>query len=484
MSDEHQSANPKVFISYSWTSDAHYDWVADLGEKMSNDGIEVILDQWSLEDGHDVTVFMESMVSDPTIKRVIIVSDALYASKADDRDGGVGTETQIISEKVYESVDQNKFVPLVRERDEKGDVCLPIFLKSRKYIDFSDLDSEAEAYDQLIRNIFERPLRPKPSIGKAPSYIFDVDATVVASAQKAKRFQDVVATGKGSASVSFEDFEDEFLANFDDLRMTFAKEEADTWCDRIKANIESALTHRDIFVDVIRTGVAHLPSEQFMPLLLGFLEKLLPYCERPDVAGAYYKCSQDNYPLLCYEFFLYTTAAFIKAKKYSEARRLLDFRYVAPGTFAGANLQGHSFTDFNRYAESLEEQCAVQGNSRRLSVMADFVHDRSVRKDLRFSDILQADVLLWIAARGRDWYPRCMVYSKTFGKFELFLRAASKEGFAPLGILLDFENPNELLQVLASEEMQKTWESEGFWRADVTLECFNFEELQRIWNEN
>ena len=75
------------------------------------------------------------MVKDPDIKRVIIVSDAVYAAKADDRKGGVGTETQIISQEVYESVVQTKFIPLLRERDASGKGCLPIYLKSRKYIE-------------------------------------------------------------------------------------------------------------------------------------------------------------------------------------------------------------------------------------------------------------------------------------------------------------------------------------------------------------
>ena len=97
--DAASHAAPKVFISYSWTSELHTAWVGDLGERLMNDGVDVILDQWSLEDGHDVNAFMERMVSDSSVKRVIIVSDKLYAAKADDRRGGVGTETQIISKR-------------------------------------------------------------------------------------------------------------------------------------------------------------------------------------------------------------------------------------------------------------------------------------------------------------------------------------------------------------------------------------------------
>jgi hypothetical protein len=37
---------------------------------------------------------MEKMVTDPEISKVLIVSDKMYAEKADGRAGGVGTETQ------------------------------------------------------------------------------------------------------------------------------------------------------------------------------------------------------------------------------------------------------------------------------------------------------------------------------------------------------------------------------------------------------
>jgi hypothetical protein len=129
---------------------------------LHREGIEVILDQWSLEDGHDINAFMERMVTDPTIKRVIIICDALYADKADGRKGGVGSETQIISKEVYDRVDQTKFVPVLRERNVDDTPSLPVFLKSRKYIDFSNVSNEAEAYDQLLRNVFERPRRRRP----------------------------------------------------------------------------------------------------------------------------------------------------------------------------------------------------------------------------------------------------------------------------------------------------------------------------------
>ncbi|MEQ8789529.1 MAG: TIR domain-containing protein [Pirellulaceae bacterium] len=476
--------SPKVFISYSWSSDDHIEWVADLGERLMNDGIEVVLDQWSLEDGHDVNAFMEKMVSDPSIKRVIVVSDSLYAAKADGRKGGVGTETQIISKEVYESVYQGKFIPVVRERNDEGEACLPVYLKARKYIDFSSADTEADAYEQLIRNIYERPKRPKPALGKAPSHLFDDSPVTVTSAQKGKRFRDLVASGKGRPSVPFEDFCDDFIANLEDLRMTFSKEEQDKWCDSIRENIAAAHAHRDVFVDVIRTGAMHMASDEFVPLLLGLLERMLPFTNRPRSTGVFYKASEDNYKFLCYEMFLYTVSALIRAKKFNEVRQLINHRYVAPDVDRGGMLEGHSYRDFNAYATSLEDFCATQGNRKRLSVMADLLHDRADRTDIRYSDLFQADVILSLNARGFGWYPRSMIYSQGVGKLELFLRAVTEEGFRPLGILLGVTTPQEMLAIVQSESMQGVWQSEKMWHADFTLEALNYRELTDVWGKS
>ncbi len=445
------------------------------------DGIDVVLDQWSLEDGHDINVFMEKMVSDPTIKRVVIISDSVYAAKADGRKGGVGTETQIISKKVYDSVDQNKFIPVLRERDENGAPCLPIYLQTRKYIDFSDPDLEAEAYDQLIRNIFERPKRRKPVLGRPPSHIFDESSISVSSVQKAKRFRETIAAGKGSPSLAFDDFADEFLNNLEDLRMTYSRDRQNTWCEQIRANIDLALSHRDVFVDTIQTGVKHLPPDQFAPLLLQLLERILPFTARPESVGGGFEISEDNYKFLVYEMYLYSMAILIKAKRFDCARALIAHRYIAPRTCRGEHLECNDFTSFNPHARSLEEMCAKEGNVRRLSVMADLLHNRATRKDIRYSDLLQSDALLFLAACGSGWWPRSMIYSRGIGKMELFLRAEEESGFSPLATVLDLKSPQELLQIMESESISQVLRSREFFHADVSLEAMNYQELKRRW---
>ena len=50
---------PKIFISYSWSSD---EMVLALAERLVSHGIDVVLDKWDLKEGQDKYVFMDFMV--------------------------------------------------------------------------------------------------------------------------------------------------------------------------------------------------------------------------------------------------------------------------------------------------------------------------------------------------------------------------------------------------------------------------------------
>ena len=122
---------PQVFISYSWTTEEFKSKVKELAERLVHDGVDVKLDIWDLKDGHDKYAFMEECVTNPNIDRVLIICDKGYATKADKRQGGVGNETAIISAEVYQNATQEKFIPVIMERDEHGEPYMPAYLKSR-----------------------------------------------------------------------------------------------------------------------------------------------------------------------------------------------------------------------------------------------------------------------------------------------------------------------------------------------------------------
>jgi len=57
--------NPKVFISYSWSSPQHEQWIIHLAIELRQAGVDVILDKWDLKEGHDAIAFMEKMATNP-----------------------------------------------------------------------------------------------------------------------------------------------------------------------------------------------------------------------------------------------------------------------------------------------------------------------------------------------------------------------------------------------------------------------------------
>ncbi len=54
---------PKLFMSYSWSSSTHEQWVIDLATELRESGVDVILDKWDLKEGHDAISFMELELS-------------------------------------------------------------------------------------------------------------------------------------------------------------------------------------------------------------------------------------------------------------------------------------------------------------------------------------------------------------------------------------------------------------------------------------
>lgn len=159
---------PKVFISYSWSSDA---LVLELAQRLVSHGVEVVLDKWDLKEGHDKYAFMERCVNDQEITKVLIVCDKAYAQKANDRTDGVGDETVIISSEIYGNAKQEKFIPIIAERDEEGKEYVPTYIKTRIYIDLSDSEKYEAEYEKLLRNIYEKPQFVKPKLGKRPEWL-------------------------------------------------------------------------------------------------------------------------------------------------------------------------------------------------------------------------------------------------------------------------------------------------------------------------
>lgn len=144
---------PTVFISYSWKPTETKERVDNLVKKLENDNVTVLYDKKSLFPGQDINVFMEQLSTNPTIKKVLIICTKTYVDKADNRIGGVGTESEIIIPQVYGKPMQNKIIPIFFEKDENNNPYVPTYLKSRYGIDLTP-QNEEQGYKDLIEDIF------------------------------------------------------------------------------------------------------------------------------------------------------------------------------------------------------------------------------------------------------------------------------------------------------------------------------------------
>jgi hypothetical protein len=169
---------PKLFISYCWSSPEHESWVIQLAEELVSQGIDVKLDKWDLLPGHDAYAFMESMVTDPTVTKVLMICDEKYKSKSNARSGGAGIEAQIITPELYRKSAQDKFVAVVREKDDEGKALVPTYYTGRIFIDLSDAATYSEEYDKLIRWAWDQPLYIKPALGKKPQFLEEDSRTI------------------------------------------------------------------------------------------------------------------------------------------------------------------------------------------------------------------------------------------------------------------------------------------------------------------
>jgi len=156
---------PKCFISYSWDSNSHKKWVRYLAEKIRESGVEVILDQWHLQLGSDLTRFMEEAIRDSDC--ILLICTPNFAKKSNAGIGGVGYEKTIVTGEIFQGINQpEKFVPILRLGT--ADESLPSYLKSKVFANFTDDRLFNENFLELLRHIHKSPAYSPPPIGPKP----------------------------------------------------------------------------------------------------------------------------------------------------------------------------------------------------------------------------------------------------------------------------------------------------------------------------
>jgi hypothetical protein len=157
---------PKVFISYTHESQAHKDWAAFLATRLRECGVDVILDQWELTLGTDLTLFMEQAISEAD--RVLLLCTPTYRQKTSLATGGVGYERLIVTGELAQKLKTDKFICLLRAGDLSSSI--PAFALGRLFVDFRDDGEFERSLEALVRDLYRVAQKAKPPLGPSPRF--------------------------------------------------------------------------------------------------------------------------------------------------------------------------------------------------------------------------------------------------------------------------------------------------------------------------
>ena len=446
--ESNEQFEPEIFISYSWTSPEHIDWVMDLANRLTSDGVEVHIDKWELSEGQDKYEFMEKMVKSEDINKVLIILDRKYAEKADNREGGVGTETQIISPEIYEDVSQKKFIPIIVERDDEGKSYRPAYLKTRIYIDLSDEERFEKNYESLLRNLFGRGEYPKPEKGNPPKYLFEDTPSHYKTSSILKSFDNQINKNPERLNSMVREFLDEFYESLKEYDIDFKLErKAITVGNEICDNINSYTPLRDDFVYFFDKVVKNDSEELDIDIVIKFLEKLhyLQYPSEDKTSWSDYEF--DNFRFFIHELFLYLITVGLKNENYMFVEEILYSSYYFDDRFK-SEVEPESYEELYTNIDRTIKTYYNEIVPNMLSPMADLMIKRIPEKYVS-DDLVYADLLCYYISRfqGRnEWFPITYVYQNR--PFKLFGRLSSHKHFEKVKILFNIETVDELKKKL------------------------------------
>jgi len=433
--------NQKIFISYSWTTPEHEEWVLSLAKRLISDGVEVVLDKWDLKEGHDLYDFMESMVKSPEINKVLIILDKKYTERADARKGGVGTETQIISPKMYKDVSQEKFIPIVRERNEEGDAFMPTYLDGRVYIDLSSDEHFEENYESLLRNIYSRPSYSKPKLGKAPSYLFEDSPLNFKTSHILRGFEKQLLNKPARANSIIKDFLNDFTENLKEFSITFNSVDQIEIGKQICENINQYTPLRDDFIkffDILTKSNVDFDID----IVIQFMEELPVFFSPLDNRNSWRTFEFDNFKIIVHELLLYMVVVGLKNNNYQFIEEILYSSYFTKDKNNHKN-EAQSYDVFYGHSDIIKPYYNQTHSQNFYSAMADFIIKR-IPDFLSKRLIVQADLLCYYIAELNNlrWFPITYIYD-TSGHYELFYRLESSRHFEKVKILFGVDTIEE-----------------------------------------
>lgn len=150
----------EIFISYSYDSQEHEDWVKELAIKLEEFAdFNVKFDKFDLTVYSEKNKYMEDGVFNSDT--IIVIASENYVKKANERTAGVGIETSMIAARHWEEISKtNKSKIIVLLRSNKSQQ-LPNYLTSKIRLNFDSAKYDIK-FKELLKYLKEEPLVERP----------------------------------------------------------------------------------------------------------------------------------------------------------------------------------------------------------------------------------------------------------------------------------------------------------------------------------
>lgn len=474
---------PHVFITYAWGSPFHQGKVVSLAKELAR-SCHVELDQWSLRTGENVHAFMERIVNDPRITKVVVICDRTYAEKSRAGKGGVGTETTIMSAPVYEQLQSRhrrddaapiKFIPVVFEFDEQGRPYMPVMFSGAMYVDMSTEEKMASNMEDLTREIWDRPGLTRPEPVEIPAFMEGPGVSLPSTSGRWRALQSKLEQGNPTqAEAALQGFLDAALEQWATVQTVSANSATDV--EALRAELLKFKPLRDELEEAFR----HLARQRVLDDatlvrdLTEFFEQAAQQREAfLDSAGAgqrYSDWTAGHLDLMVYEAFLLALAAFLQARRWEAARQLAEARVFVRSRFDHEGARPLTrFIPESQLFESLQRQTGSRAYSEEGKILQERASQTS------FDRMCEAESVVFLRSvlgQHERFYPVTVPYWNRRG-FEVFQRSWGATDEAGL------------LQVLNQPSRQAAEKSVREWMAkyqDLTRQWSgNHQSLLRVW---
>lgn len=159
-----QKNNPTAFISYSWDSKEHQQWIINLTNDLRKQGVDASNDVFITQmQTINLNTMMVSRIKNSDY--IVIVLTENYAQKADEIKGGVGFETILTMPYLRENL--GKLILIMRHQGDYTKV-FPFHYKDVYAIDFSNDKEYKEKLNELVYKIYSVPLYEIADLGPIP----------------------------------------------------------------------------------------------------------------------------------------------------------------------------------------------------------------------------------------------------------------------------------------------------------------------------